>query len=98
MCLIAIEELSVLEIISLPLVELGAKARIVSIAPSAEFGDIDPLVTQRLTDLGFSEGMSITLLSRGLLKRGPYAVRLGNLSQFALRRPEAAKIMCRVEE
>ena len=98
MCLIAIEELSVLEIISLPLVELGVKARIVSIVPSAEFGDIDPLVTQRLTDLGFSEGMSITLLSRGLLKRGPYAVRLGNLSQFALRRPEAAKIMCRVEE
>ena len=98
MCLIAIEELSVLEIISLPLVELGAKARIVSIVPSAEFGDIDLLGTQRLTDLGFSEGMSITLLSRGLLKRGPYAVRLGNLSQFALRRPEAAKIMCRVEE
>ncbi|WP_102283416.1 FeoA family protein [Ottowia massiliensis] len=98
MCLIAIEELSVLEIISLPLVELGVKARIVSIVPSAEFGDIDPLVTQRLADLGFSEGMSITLLSRGLLKRGPYAVRLGNLSQFALRRPEAAKIMCRVEE
>ena len=75
-----------------------AKAKIVSIVPSAEFGDIDPLVTQRLTDLRFSEGMSITLLSRGLLKRGPYAVRLGNLSQFALRRPEAAKIMCRVEE
>ena len=75
-----------------------AKAKIVSIVPSAEFGDIDPLVTQRLTDLGYSEGMSITLLSRGLLTRGPYAVRLGNLSQFALRRPEAAKIMCRVEE
>lgn len=83
-----------------PLTDLQpeAKANIVSIAPSAEFGDIDPLVTQRLTDLGFSEGMSIMLLSRGLLKRGPYAVRLGNLSQFALRRPEAAKIMCRVEE
>ncbi len=83
-----------------PLTDLQpeAKANIVSIVPSAEFGDIDPLVTQRLTDLGFSEGMSITLLSRGLLKRGPYAVRLGNLSQFALRRPEAAKIMCRVEE
>ena len=87
-----------LKVVSLSQVKPSAKARIVSIAPSAEFGDIDPLVTQRLTDLGFSEGMSITLLSRGLLKRGPYAVRLGNLSQFALRRPEAAKIMCRVEE
>ena len=85
---------------SLPLTDIkkGAQAQITHIAPSEAFGEIDPLVTQRLTDLGFSEGMSITLLSRGLLKRGPYAVRLGNLSQFALRRPEAAKIMCCVEE
>ena len=82
----------------LPHLPKGKKAQILSISPSAEFGDIDPLVTQRLTDLGFSEGMRITLLSNGLLGRGPYAVRLGNLSQFALRRPEAAKIMCRVEE
>lgn len=84
----------------LPLTKLkkGAQAQITQIAPSAAFGEIDPLVTQRLTDLGFSEGMRITLLSNGLLGRGPYAVRLGNLSQFALRRPEAAKIMCRVEE
>ncbi len=82
----------------IPLTKLqkGAQARITSITPSDEFGDIDELVTQRLTDLGFSEGMAITLLSNGLLKRGPYAVRLGNLSQFALRAPEASKIMCRV--
>ena len=81
---------------SFPLTHIkkGAQAQITS----AAFGEIDPLVTQRLTDLGFSEGMHITLLSNGLLGRGPYAVRLGNLSQFALRRPEAAKIMCRVEE
>ncbi len=85
---------------SFPLTHIkkGAQAQITRIAPSAAFGEIDPLVTQRLTDLGFSEGMHITLLSNGLLGRGPYAVRLGNLSQFALRRPEAAKIMCRVEE
>lgn len=87
-----------MSVISIDNLENGGKAQIIAITPSAEFGEIDPLVTQRLTDLGFSEGMSITLLSRGLLGRGPYAVRLGNLSQFALRRPEAAKIMCRVEE
>ena len=28
--------------------------------------------------------------------RGPFAVRLGNQSQFALREPEAAKILCRM--
>lgn len=90
--------MSATDLLPLSKLEKGACATIVSIASSAEFGEIDPLVTQRLTDLGFSEGMSITLLSCGLFKRGPYAVRLGNLSQFALRRPEAAKIMCRVEE
>lgn len=90
--------MSATDLLPLSKLEKGACATIVSIASSAEFGEIDPLVTQRLTDLGFSEGMSITLLSCGLLKRGPYAVRLGNLSQFALRRPEAAKIMCRVKE
>ena len=82
--------------IALTQIKPGASAHIVSIAASLEFGDIDLLVTQRLTDLGFSEGMGITVLSRGLLGRGPYAVRLGNLSQFALRGPEASKIMCRV--
>jgi ferrous iron transport protein A len=90
--------MSATDLLPLSKLEKGACATIVSIASSAEFGEIDPLVTQRLTDLGFSEGMRITLLSNGLLGRGPYAVRLGNLSQFALRRPEAAKIMCRVEE
>ena len=87
-----------MNIISLIRLPKGTQAQIAQIAPSEAFGEIDHLVTQRLTDLGFSEGMHITLLSNGLLGRGPYAVRLGNLSQFALRRPEAAKIMCRVEE
>ena len=82
--------------ISLPHLPKGRKAQILSIASSAEFGEIDPLVTQRLGDLGFSEGMTITVVARGLLGRGPYAIRLGNLSQFALRQPEASKIMCRV--
>jgi len=32
----------------------------------------------------------------GRLGRAPFAGRLGNQSQFALREPEAAKILCRV--
>ena len=62
-----------MSVISIDNLGNGGKAQIIAITPSAEFGEIDPLVTQRLTDLGFSEGMSITLLSRGLLGRGPYA-------------------------
>ena len=30
--------------------------------------------------------------------RGPFAVRLGNQSQFSLRSEEAGKIMCRIVE
>ena len=73
----------------------GQTARIDSIAPNAEFGEMDAEVTRRLADLGFSNGMSITVVSNGLRGRGPYAVRLGRATQFALRQPEAQKILCR---
>ena len=52
-------------------------------------------VSRRLSDLGFSNGMSITVVSSGLRGRGPYAVRLGRATQFALRRAEALKVQCR---
>lgn len=32
----------------------------------------------------------------GAFGKGPFAVRLGNQSQFALRASEASKIMCRL--
>ena len=43
-----------------------------------------------------SDGVPLMVIATGLLGRGPFAVRLGNQSQFALREPEAAKILCRV--
>ena len=74
----------------------GVHVYIDSIAPNPVFGDLDPLVSQRLADLGFSNGMPLMVIAVGVLGKGPFAVRLGNQSQFALRAPEAAKIMCRM--
>ena len=83
---------------AIPLSKLnkGAVAHIDSIAPNPIFGELDPLVTRRLADLGFSGGMPLQVIAVGLLGRGPWAVRLGNQSQFSLRLAEAAKIMCHV--
>jgi len=83
---------------TLPLSKLhkGAHVHIESIVPNPVFGDLDPMVGRRLADLGFSDGVPLMVVAAGLLGRGPFAVRLGNQSQFALREPEAAKILCRV--
>ena len=83
---------------TLPLSRLrkGAHAHIESIVPNPTFGELNPLVTRRLADLGFSDGVPLMVIATGLLGRGPFAVRLGNQSQFALREPEASKILCRV--
>ncbi len=74
----------------------GTLAHIESICPQEIFGDLDDLVGRRLADLGFSNGMPLTVVAVGALGKGPFAVRLGNQSQFALRASEAAKILCRV--
>ncbi|ASK26766.1 FeoA family protein [Neisseria chenwenguii] len=76
----------------------GATAQIASIAPNPVFGEIDPLVTRRLADLGFSDGMPLTVIAVGVLGKGPFAVRLGNHSQFSLRSAEAEKVLCHVTE
>ncbi|MDO4905487.1 MAG: FeoA family protein [Lautropia sp.] len=83
----------------IPLTELtqGAQAHIDSIVPNTDFGDLDSIVTRRLGDLGFSDGVPLLLVAKGVLGKGPFAVRLGNQSQFALREPEADKILCRIE-
>ena len=84
----------------LPLSRLtkGASVHIYSIEPNAVFGHLDPVVSGRLADLGFSDGMPLMLVATGWFGRGPFAVRLGNQSQFSLREAEAAKIMCRLPE
>ncbi len=73
----------------------GAQVHIDSIVPNTEFGDLDALVSRRLADLGFSDGVPLLLIAKGVFGKGPFAVRLGNQSQFALRQPEAEKILCR---
>ncbi|MFV2029014.1 FeoA family protein [Neisseria sp. S1] len=73
----------------------GEVVYIESIEPNPVFGSLDELVGRRLADLGFSNGTPLTLVAKGLFGRGPFAVRLGNQSQFSLREAEAAKIICR---
>ena len=46
----------------------------------------------------FSSGMPLQVIAVGGFGRGPFAVRLGNQSQFSLRLEEAGKIMCRIIE
>lgn len=83
---------------TIPLSKLskGAVAHIDSIVANPIFGELDPLVTRRLADLGFSSGMPLQVIAVGGFGRGPFAVRLGNQSQFSLRQEEAGKIMCHV--
>ena len=83
---------------TIPLSQLrkGAVAHIDSIVPNPVFGELDALVSRRLADLGFSSGMPLQVIAVGGFGRGPFAVRLGNQSQFSLRQEEAGKIMCHV--
>lgn len=68
--------------------------QISAIVENAEFGQLDDMVVRRLADLGFCVGQTVEVIGQGVLGIGPYAVRLGNQSQFTLRRAEAKKIMC----
>ena len=47
-----------------------------------------PQVKGQLEDIGFLPGEQVSLLRKGLLKKGPYLVRVG-ASTFALRESEA---------
>ncbi|MDO1509060.1 MULTISPECIES: FeoA family protein [unclassified Neisseria] len=85
-----------MSVVPLSQLRRGARAHIDSIHPNPLFGELDPVVSRRLADLGFSNGMPLTVIAIGLLGKGPYAVRLGNQSQFSLRLAEAQKILCHV--
>ncbi|ABP34544.1 FeoA family protein [Polynucleobacter asymbioticus] len=50
-----------------------------------------PQIKGQLEDIGFLPGEQVTLLRKGLLKKGPYLVRIG-ASTFALRKSEARMI------
>ena len=85
-----------MSVIPLSALEKNVPAFIHAIIPSDIFGELDDLVSRRLADLGFSQGMSLTMIATGPVGKGPYAVRLGNQSQFALREAEANKILCQL--
>ncbi|WP_107879084.1 FeoA family protein [Neisseria animaloris] len=85
-----------MSVVPLSQLRRGTRAHIDSINPNPLFGELDPVVSRRLADLGFSNGMPLTVIAVGLLGKGPYAVRLGNQSQFSLRQAEAQKILCHV--
>lgn len=75
----------------------GKSAIIQAIVPNfEEFGDLDDAVTQRLKDLGFLAGQSITVIGYGFLGKDPIAVRVGG-GQFALRQAEALKVQLTAE-
>lgn len=68
-----------------------ARARITALLPSADFGNLDGLVTVRLKELGFLPGAELSVVGFGLFGGDPIAVRLGS-SKFALRTAEARKV------
>ena len=68
-------------------VDLGSLYRVSEvIAPKGA-----PQMKGQLEDIGFLPGEQVTLLRKGLLKKGPYLVRVG-ASTFALRQSEACMI------
>ena len=87
-----------MSVIPLSQLRKGAVAHIDSIVPNPVFGELDPLVSRRLADLGFSSGMPLQVIAVGGFGRGPFAVRSGNQSQFSLRHEEAGKVMCHIEK
>lgn len=72
----------------------GEQLCIDAVVANAVFGDLDAMVSRRLADLGFCPGTPLAVVATGVWGYGPFAVRLGNQTQFVLRTPEAAKVMC----
>lgn len=68
-------------------VDLGSLYRVSEVnAPKGA-----PHIKGQLEDIGFLPGEQVTLLRKGLLKKGPFLVRVG-ASTFALRQSEARMI------
>lgn len=82
---------------SVPLHDLprGACAVIDNLHTPTEASDREVLL--RLMELGFLPGEPVRVVARAGVGREPMAVRLGNLSTFALRRREAALVNVRAE-
>ncbi|HET8706274.1 MAG TPA: FeoA family protein, partial [Pseudomonadales bacterium] len=78
----------------LPLTKLakGTRARILSLRELDSFGINDESVSQRLKELGFLPGATLTVIGFGLFGSSPIAVQI-NGTKFALRTAEASKII-----
>lgn len=74
----------------------GSRARVVGIASSALFGDMDDQVTLRLKELGFLPGAILQVIGFGLFGADPIAVRI-NGTKFGLRRAEAEKVLAALQ-
>ncbi|MCW1965859.1 FeoA family protein [Polynucleobacter sp.] len=68
-------------------VDLGSLYRVSEVTAPKDA----PQMKGQLEDIGFLPGEQVVLLRKGLLKRGPYLVRVG-ASTFALRHSEARMI------
>src|SRR5690242_10353925 len=72
---------------------VGYRGTIRAIAAECVTASLPPAeLERRLVELGFTEGMDVTVLHEGLVGRDPIAVRVGNTT-FALRRAEARAVL-----
>ena len=71
---------------------LNLPAELVALAPTT--GDEQARTLHRLAEVGFLPGETLRVISRGWLRGGPMAVRVGQ-STFALRSHEAALLRVR---
>lgn len=72
---------------------LGFRGVIRAIEPERAHGTLPPdELERRLLELGFTEGMDVTILHEGPLRRDPIAVRVGHAT-FAIRRSEARAVL-----
>ena len=75
------------ETVGLDLLEVGKKARVLSI----DWGGLDDAELSRLRHFGFDEGVTVETLHLGPFGRDPIAIRVGRMT-VAIRRRHAAAV------
>ncbi len=86
---------TIMSLLSLSNMPKNTPLRVISLTENPAFGELDRVISRRLTDLGFLPGAELSIISKGLLGKGPFAIRLDNNAQFSLRSGEAEKIICK---
>jgi ferrous iron transport protein A len=75
------------EVLSLDQLEVGTKARVLSI----DWAALDEAESCRLRHFGFDEGVTVATLHLGPFGRDPIAIRVGRMT-VAIRRRHAAAV------